>query len=184
MLSKYFDSTKKKELVGDFKNGGRAWRRKGEPHRVHVHDFIIRDPRHGKAILSGSTISVATKGGSVSGLTTTQPAARSMRFAGGGNRWARRLSPRTIARDHRGRRWQQWPARPPLELGTAAARQSDRIGDHGVSFSTGHEQVEQDCKWRQLARERAECPWKKAPLRTPQRMTKPSISSLTAQIGR
>jgi len=45
--------TKKKELVGDFKNGGRAWRRKGEPDRVRVHDFIIRDPGHGKAIPYG-----------------------------------------------------------------------------------------------------------------------------------
>jgi hypothetical protein len=45
--------TKKKELVGDFKNAGRAWRRKGEPDRVRVHDFIIRDPRHGKAIPYG-----------------------------------------------------------------------------------------------------------------------------------
>jgi Rhodopirellula transposase DDE domain len=31
--------TKKKELVGAFKNGGRTWRPKGEPHRVQVHDF-------------------------------------------------------------------------------------------------------------------------------------------------
>src|SRR5204863_8763300 len=45
--------TKKKELVGDFKNGGRAWRRKGEPDRVRVHDFIIRDPGHGKAMPYG-----------------------------------------------------------------------------------------------------------------------------------
>jgi hypothetical protein len=45
--------TKKKELVGDFKNGGRVWRRKGEPDRVRVHDFIIRDPAHGKAIPYG-----------------------------------------------------------------------------------------------------------------------------------
>jgi hypothetical protein len=45
--------TKKKELVGDFKNGGRVWRRKGEPDRVRVHDFIIRDPGHGKAIPYG-----------------------------------------------------------------------------------------------------------------------------------
>ena len=52
-LSKYFDNTKKKELVGDFKNGGRTWRRKGEPDRVRVHDFIIRDPGHGKAIPYG-----------------------------------------------------------------------------------------------------------------------------------
>jgi hypothetical protein len=31
--------TKKKELVGDFKNGGREWRPKGEPQEVNVHDF-------------------------------------------------------------------------------------------------------------------------------------------------
>jgi hypothetical protein len=45
--------TKRKELVGDFKNGGHAWRRKGEPDHVRVHDFIIRDPKHGKAIPYG-----------------------------------------------------------------------------------------------------------------------------------
>ena len=32
---------KKKELVGDFKNGGREWRPKGEPEEVRVHDFPI-----------------------------------------------------------------------------------------------------------------------------------------------
>jgi len=34
--------TKKKELVGDFKNGGREWRPKGEPEEVRVHDFLIK----------------------------------------------------------------------------------------------------------------------------------------------
>ncbi len=33
--------TKKKELVGDFKNGGREWRPKGEPEEVRVYDFAI-----------------------------------------------------------------------------------------------------------------------------------------------
>ena len=33
--------TKKKELVGDFKNGGRPWRPTGTPDRVRVHDFMI-----------------------------------------------------------------------------------------------------------------------------------------------
>jgi len=33
--------TKKKELVGDFKNGGREWRPKGNPQKVRVHDFMI-----------------------------------------------------------------------------------------------------------------------------------------------
>jgi hypothetical protein len=31
--------TKKKELVGAFKNGGRRWQPQGEPEAVHVHDF-------------------------------------------------------------------------------------------------------------------------------------------------
>ena len=35
--------TKKKELVGDFKNDGRTLRPKGEPEPVRVHDFIIKD---------------------------------------------------------------------------------------------------------------------------------------------
>ena len=38
--------TKKKELVGDFKNGGRELRPKGEPEKVRVHDFEI--PELGK----------------------------------------------------------------------------------------------------------------------------------------
>jgi hypothetical protein len=39
--------TKKKELVGDFKNGGRELRPEGEPEKVRVHDFII--PELGRA---------------------------------------------------------------------------------------------------------------------------------------
>jgi hypothetical protein len=34
--------TKKKELVGDFKNGGRELRRQGDPEPVRVHDFEIK----------------------------------------------------------------------------------------------------------------------------------------------
>jgi transposase len=43
--------TKKKELIGDFKNSGREWRPKGSPEPVRVHDFII--PEEGKAIPYG-----------------------------------------------------------------------------------------------------------------------------------
>ncbi len=35
--------TKKKELVGDFKNSGREWRPKGQPEEVRVHDFLIKE---------------------------------------------------------------------------------------------------------------------------------------------
>jgi transposase len=43
--------TKKKELVGDFKNGGREWHPKGQPVPVRVHDF--KDKELGKAIPYG-----------------------------------------------------------------------------------------------------------------------------------
>lgn len=43
--------TKKKELVGDFKNNGRELRRKGDPEPVRVHDFKI--PELGRAVPYG-----------------------------------------------------------------------------------------------------------------------------------
>lgn len=43
--------TKKKELVGDFKNGGRELRPKGDPEPVRVHDFKI--PELGRAVPYG-----------------------------------------------------------------------------------------------------------------------------------
>ena len=43
--------TKKKELVGEFKNQGREWRPHGDPAPVRVHDFIV--PAQGKAIPYG-----------------------------------------------------------------------------------------------------------------------------------
>ncbi len=42
---------KKKELVGDFKNGGREWHPQGQPAEVRVHDFKIEEL--GKAIPYG-----------------------------------------------------------------------------------------------------------------------------------
>jgi len=43
--------TKKKELVGNFKNNGREWHRKGGPEAVNVHDFI--DPKLSRAVPYG-----------------------------------------------------------------------------------------------------------------------------------
>jgi hypothetical protein len=43
--------TKKKELVGEFKNPGQEWQPQGEPEKVKVHDFP--DPELGKAIPYG-----------------------------------------------------------------------------------------------------------------------------------
>jgi transposase len=43
--------TKKKELVGNFKNAGREWRLRGHPQPVQVHDFV--QPELGRAIPYG-----------------------------------------------------------------------------------------------------------------------------------
>jgi hypothetical protein len=43
--------TKKKELVGEFKNAGKEWQPKGKPEKVKVHDFP--DKKLGKAIPYG-----------------------------------------------------------------------------------------------------------------------------------
>ncbi len=55
--------TKKKELIGDFRNAGREWQPVGHPEPVRVHDFIDRDL--GKAIPYG-VYDVATNQGWVS----------------------------------------------------------------------------------------------------------------------
>lgn len=57
--------TKKKELVGDFKNGGREWQPSGTPVPVRVHDFI--DPTLGKAIPTAFMMPAETRDGSASG---------------------------------------------------------------------------------------------------------------------
>jgi hypothetical protein len=43
--------TKKKELIGDFKNAGQEWHPQGNPAKTRVHDFV--DPELGKAIPYG-----------------------------------------------------------------------------------------------------------------------------------
>ena len=79
--------TKKKEKVGEFKNGGREWRPKGEPVRVRTHDFP--DEQLGKAIPYGVYDLAANAGWvSTSAPTTTPPRSPSSRSAAGGTRRA------------------------------------------------------------------------------------------------
>src|SRR6202035_3237294 len=60
--------TKKKELVGNFKNGGTDYRPKGDPQRVNVHDF--EDKKLGKVVPYG-VYDVTTNTGFVSvGITS------------------------------------------------------------------------------------------------------------------
>lgn len=71
--------TKKKELVGDFKNGGREWQPKGQPENVRVHDFI--DKELGKAIPYGIYDLASNEGWVSVGIThdTAQFAVASIR---------------------------------------------------------------------------------------------------------
>ncbi len=88
--------TKKKELVGDFKNGGRELRPTASPQEVRVHDFI--DPDLGRAVPYGIYDIADNKGWVVlaepsSAWTwawiTIPRRPRSMRSAAGGARWDR-----------------------------------------------------------------------------------------------
>lgn len=71
--------TKKKELVGDFKNGGREWRPRGLPENVRVHDF--KDKQLGKAIPYGIYDLASNEGWVSVGIThdTAQFAVASIR---------------------------------------------------------------------------------------------------------
>ena len=84
--------TKKKELVGDFKNGGQEWRPKGKPEEVRVHDFIDREK--GKAIPYGVYDLGANKGWVSVGVDhdTASFAVNTIR------RWWRNMGRRTYAR--------------------------------------------------------------------------------------
>jgi len=46
--------TKKKEMVGEYANGGVEWQPAGQPERVNVHDFV--DPELGRAIPYGISV--------------------------------------------------------------------------------------------------------------------------------
>ena len=71
--------TKKKELVGDFKNGGSEWRPQGTPEEVRVHDF--KDKQLGKAIPYGVYDLASNEGWVSVGIThdTARFAAASIR---------------------------------------------------------------------------------------------------------
>jgi hypothetical protein len=86
--------TKKKELVGDFKNAGRAWRPVGEPEEVRVHDFL--DKKLGKAIPYGVYDMLNNQGWVSIGIDhdTAQFAVNSIR------RWWRQMGRRRFPRAH------------------------------------------------------------------------------------
>jgi hypothetical protein len=75
--------TKKKELVGPYKNGGAEWRPAGQPEKVKVHDFL--DPTLGKANPYGVYDLGADTGWVAWAPTTTPPPSPSRPSAAGGS---------------------------------------------------------------------------------------------------
>ena len=79
--------TKKKELVGDFKNGGRELRPKGRPQAVRVHDFQI--PELGKVAPYGIYDLAANTGWVNLGIDHDTAAFAVESIAAGGAPWGR-----------------------------------------------------------------------------------------------
>ena len=84
--------TKKKELIGPYKNGGSDYRPEGCPHEVNVHDFV--DKQLGKAIPYGVYDIGANAAASAS--ITTPPNSPSTPFAAGARRWEASDTPKAI----------------------------------------------------------------------------------------
>ena len=113
--------TKKKELVGDFKNGGREWRPQGEPEEVRVHDFLDKDLGQGDPLRR-------LRHGRQRGLGQRRHRPRHGAVRGREHpplvaaRWAERAIPNaTRAADHRRRRRQQRSPVAAVEGGAAGA---------------------------------------------------------------
>ena len=135
--------TKKKELIGPFKNGGRELRPKGEPEQVRMHDFMIRDL--GRVTPYG-VYDLAQNEAWVSVGVDHDTAAFAVESI---RRWwwsmgailypeATRL---LITADAGG---QQWLPTPPMEGRAAEACGRNGARNRGVPLSTGNQQMEQD----------------------------------------
>ena len=156
--------TKKKELVGDFRNGGREWRPKGSPEEVRVHDFII--PELGRAVpygiydIAGNTgwVSVGIDHDTAAFATN---AIRSWWQSMGRERYpmVKSLLITADGGGSNGSRVRLWK----LELQKQAGRRTRR-SHHRLSLAARHQQVEQDraspllLHHQQLARKAADQP--------------------------
>ena len=137
--------TKKKELVGDFKNagrsGGRRASRRGQRARLPASRVAARRSP------TASTTSRATSGWVNVGIDhdTAEFAVESIR------RWWQAMGGRRATRDaerllitRRRRRQQRQPAAAVEGRSCRASPTSIGIADHGLPLPAGHQQVEQD----------------------------------------
>jgi Rhodopirellula transposase DDE domain len=95
--------TKKKELVGDFKNAGREWRPQGSPEDMRVHDFLIKE------LGRGVPLELMTWRPTQAGWTSVSTMIRRRRRADDptmvARSWPRSLFRRPALADHR--RWRR-----------------------------------------------------------------------------
>ncbi len=117
--------TKKKELVGNFKNGGSDYRPKGQPRRVNVHDF--EDKELGKVVPYGVYDVMANTGFVSLGITsdTAEFAVEAIRT------WLKRFGAQALSEHERvdrdcGLRRLERRARPAVEGRAAKARRRNR----------------------------------------------------------
>jgi hypothetical protein len=140
--------TKKKELVGNYKNGGSDYRPKGDPQRVKVHDF--EDKELGKVVPYG-VYDVAANSGFVSvgvNADTAEFAVAAVR------RWfdqmgrerypnARELTiTADVPRRARDEGRLEWIACSVMENRIAETRRRDRACRPRPSLSAGHVEME------------------------------------------
>ena len=135
--------TKKKELVGPYKNGGAEWRPAGQPEQVKVHDFI--DPALGKANPYG-VYDLAADTGWVSVGTDHDTAAFAVETI---RRWwalhrPHLLPARVPAADHRRRRRLQRLPHQAVEDRTGRPGHRHRPAHHRLPPTTRHLEMEQD----------------------------------------
>ena len=134
--------TKKKELIGTFKNGGTDYRPKGSPEAVNVHDF--EDKTLGKVAPYGVYDPVDNRGWVSLGIDhdTAEFAVNAIRT------WHERIGRERYrgsdADDHGRLRRLQWSAGAAVESRAAEAGRRDRPDDLGLPLSARHLEVEQD----------------------------------------
>ena len=133
--------TKKKELIGNFRNGGTDYRRKGDPQRVNVHDFADKDL--GKVAPYGVYDITANNGWVSVGIThdTAQFAVSAIRS------WLAKMGRPALSRrprvdDHGGLRRLKRRARAALESRVAEVCRRDGARNEGSPLSARHVEME------------------------------------------
>jgi len=133
--------TKKKELIGNYKNGGTDYRPKGDPRRVKVHDF--EDKELGKVVPYGVyDVGANTRVGKRRDHKRHGSVCRRLDPPLARRDGARALSESPRVDDHGRRRRLQWNACPAVEGRVAKARRRDGPRAPRQSLSAGHLEVE------------------------------------------